>query len=300
MANVNSYWYHKTVSRLREFFTSRGFIELHPNPRQSFLTIADDVSTITTYNYEGENYLLPQTTHMWLEFELLKNPHLPGVFCCSTSYRQHKNPVPGRHENIFPIFDFEMAGGIQSMVNLQRELLEHLDFDMSKYKEFTYDNLTLDLGVKQIDAATETLIGQNVSPVTVVTDMPNSINRSWYAKRDEGHVKSSDVILFGMETIGASERATNPENMRERFYQMQDGNFAKTLFETFGQKRVEKELGEFLSLEFFPRSTGSIGLTRMIRAMREQENALQNAEPEVPYFEHETVKPQPKDIIFNS
>lgn len=298
MANVHSYWYHKTVSRLREFFISRGFIEVHPQPRQSFLAVADDVSTITTYNYGGENYLLPQTGHMWLEFELLKNPDLPGVFCCSTSYRQHKNPVPGRHENIFPMFDFETAGGIQDMIKLQRELLEHFDFDMDDYKEFTHQNITLDLGVKNIDAATESLIGQKISPVAVITDMPDSSNRSWFSKRDTDTIKTSDVVLYGMETIGASERATNAENMRDRFYTANEGKLAQTLFDTFGQGRVERELGEYLSLDFFPRATGSIGLTRLIAALRQLETAKQTAEPEVPYFKPETVKPQAKDLLF--
>lgn len=300
MANVHSYWYHKTVSRLREFFISRGFIEVHPQSHHSFLAIADDVSTITTYSYAGENHLLPQSAHMWLEFELLKNPDLPGVFCCSTSYRQHKNPVPGRHENIFPIFDFETSGGIQSMLQIQRELLEYLNFDMEQYKEFTYDNLTLDLGVKHIDAATESLIGQNISPTTVVTNKPDTLNPSWSSKRDGNHVKTSDVLLFGMETIGASERATQTDLMRERFYTMDDGNWAQTLFDTFGQNRVERELGEFLSLDFFPRSTGSIGLTRMIRALRELDTAQQNADHEVPYFEAQKTTSDSSSLIFKN
>jgi hypothetical protein len=35
----------------------------------------------------------------------------------------------------------------------------------------------------------------------------------------------------------------------------------------FGKERVEAELEEFLKLDFFPRSGGGIGVTRMIRAM---------------------------------
>jgi hypothetical protein len=38
------------------------------------------------------------------------------------------------------------------------------------------------------------------------------------------------------------------------------------LFELFGKERVEKELEEFLSLNFFERFGGGIGLTRMARA----------------------------------
>ncbi|MFT7434207.1 MAG: aspartyl/asparaginyl-tRNA synthetase [Alphaproteobacteria bacterium] len=272
---------------MREFFTARGFIEVHPQSRQSFLAIADDISTIATYNYGNESYLLPQSAHMWLEFELLKNPELPGVFCCSTSYRQHKNPVAGRHENIFPIFDFETAGGIESMAQLQKDILTHFGFSLEDLKSAAYDKITLDFGVKKIDATTESRIGNELSSIMVIKDKPNSLNPSWSHKRVGEHVKTSDVILYGMETIGASERGTNAEYMRERFYAIDGGNVAKTLFDTFGQGRVERELGEFLSLDLFPRSTGSIGLTRMIRALRLLDNELRSAEVDVPFYEVE-------------
>jgi hypothetical protein len=55
--------------------------------------------------------------------------------------------------------------------------------------------------------------------------------------------------------------------MRELFYTISDGGYAGKLFELFGKERVEKELEEFLSLDFFPRFGGGIGLTRMARAM---------------------------------
>jgi hypothetical protein len=38
------------------------------------------------------------------------------------------------------------------------------------------------------------------------------------------------------------------------------------LFELFGKERVEKELEEFLSFDFFPRFGGGIGMTRLARA----------------------------------
>jgi hypothetical protein len=38
------------------------------------------------------------------------------------------------------------------------------------------------------------------------------------------------------------------------------------LFELFGKERVEKELEEFLSHDFFPRFGGGIGMTRLARA----------------------------------
>jgi hypothetical protein len=54
--------------------------------------------------------------------------------------------------------------------------------------------------------------------------------------------------------------------MKEMFYTIEDGGYSDKLFELFGKERVEKELEEFLSLDFFPRFGAGIGLTRLARA----------------------------------
>ena len=79
--------YTKTVDALRLFFSSRGFLEVHTQNRLSILAACEDPQTIATYDYEGDIWPLPQTGQMWLEYELLKNPEWPGVFCVSTSFR---------------------------------------------------------------------------------------------------------------------------------------------------------------------------------------------------------------------
>ena len=42
------------------------------------------------------------------------------------------------------------------------------------------------------------------------------------------------------------------------------------MYSHFGKERVEKELEDFLSHNFFPRCGGGIGMTRMIRGMKLQ------------------------------
>ena len=76
-----------------------------------------------------------------------------------------------------------------------------------------------------------------------------------------------DVIMGGMETIGSAERSSDTEKMREMFHTISDGMYADLLFKLFGKERVEKELDEFLSYDFFPRFGGGIGITRMISAL---------------------------------
>ena len=56
--------------------------------------------------------------------------------------------------------------------------------------------------------------------------------------------------------------------MKDKFYSISNGDYANLLFAQFGKDRVEAELKDFLEKDFFQRSGGGIGVTRMIRAMK--------------------------------
>jgi hypothetical protein len=96
------------------------------------------------------------------------------------------------------------------------------------------------------------------------------------SSRGDGTFNKIDVILYGQETIGSAVRSSNIEEMRHMFYTIADGSYSAKLFELFGKERVEKELEEFLSLNFFTRYGGGIGLTRLARAyeLLKQEQTL--------------------------
>ena len=130
---------------------NKGFVEVHTQDRLSILAACEDPDTVATYNYRGEVWPLPQTGQMWLEYELLTRPELPGVFCVSTSYRNEPNPVPGRHKLIFPMFEFELKGGIKALQEFETELLQFLGFGTEAdfhYKK--YDELKRYYGVKEL------------------------------------------------------------------------------------------------------------------------------------------------------
>ena len=82
------------------------------------------------------------------------------------------------------------------------------------------------------------------------------------------HSNKIDVIIHGIETIGSAERSTSTEEMKEKFETISEGGYADILYDKFGQERVQNELEEFLKKNFFERSGGGIGMTRMIRAMK--------------------------------
>ena len=107
---------------LRSFFLEKGFLEVHTQNRLSILAACEDPTTVSTYNYAGNVWPLPQTGQMWLEHELLSKPEVPGFFCVSTSYRQEPNIIEGRHDLIFPMFEFEMPGTIDDLHKMEIEL----------------------------------------------------------------------------------------------------------------------------------------------------------------------------------
>jgi len=262
----NTKIYHELVQKMRTFFLNKGFIEVPTQSRLSILAACENPHSITTFEYKGEIWPLPQTGQMWLEYELLKNPEWPGVFCISTSYRQEKDPIPGRHELIFPMFEFESKGGMEELKRLELELLTFLGFDTPV--EVNYDDVCDEYGgVKILENEHESRMWKDKGCVVSLQNFPLRTNPFWNMK--SGHndkFNKIDVILYGQETIGSAERSCDVDEMREMFYTIENGGYSNKLFELFGKERVEKELEEFLSHKFFKRFGGGIGLTRLARA----------------------------------
>jgi aspartyl/asparaginyl-tRNA synthetase len=262
----NTKIYHELVQKMRTFFLNKGFIEVPTQSRLSILAACENPHSITTFEYQGQVWPLPQTGQMWLEYELLKNPEWPGVFCISTSYRQEKDPIPGRHELIFPMFEFESKGGMKELLRLESELLSFLGFDGPI--EVNYDDVCNEYGgVPILENEHETRMWNEKGSVVSLQNFPYRTNPFWNMKEGKDKVFNKvDVILYGQETIGSAERSCDVEEMRENFYTIENGKYSDKLFELFGKERVEKELEEFLSHKFFQRFGGGIGVTRLARA----------------------------------
>ncbi len=232
--------YDKTVGLLRMYFKGKlGYTEVPTQSRLSILAACEDPKTISTFNFDGTDYPLPQTGQMWLEYELLKNPNLKGVYCISTSYRNEPNPIEGRHQKIFPMFEFEMPGDINDLKAMEYE-----------HEEF---------------------MAHDVGDVVFLSKFPKRTHPFWNMKQDDDDknlFNKIDVILHGQETIGSAERSTSPDEMLTNFLNQTDGQYSQLLFDKFGKGRVMTELKEFLSHAFFPRFGGGIGVNRMARALK--------------------------------
>lgn len=270
---------------LREYFLSKNFVEVHTQNRLSILAACEDPTTVKTYEYGGQIWPLPQTGQMWLEYELLTRPEIAGCFCVSTSYREEKNPIEGRHELIFPMFEFEAPGDFKDLLKMEDELLTHLGFKcdhgrapytdsfpggnyLSLCGKYTAEN-------NELTAKHEMDMYDEFGDVFFLTHFPYTTSPFWNMKRDSVPLSTGgqaalkcDVIVGGMETIGSAERASDVDEMREQFHTISDGEYAKLLYNLFGQERVLAELDEFLKHDFKPRYGGGIGITRLISGMQ--------------------------------
>ena len=241
---INPQKFTETVGLLRSFFLDKGFLEVHTQNRLSILAACEDPFNVATYNYAGQVWPLPQTGQMWLEHELLSSPDSKGFFCVSTSYRQEPNAVEGRHDIIFPMFEFEMPGDINDLKAMEYELVDYLGF--KKPEERTYEawQRHFELGAEaELEAEHENKMFEEFGS-TMITDFPEFTSPFWNMSRYEDgvHSKKIDVILGGHETIGSAERSTDVDQMRDTFHTITDGAYSELLYDLFTKDRVEKEL----------------------------------------------------------
>ncbi len=264
----NAQNYSTIIRKMRQFFQEeKGFIEVPAQSRLSILAACEDPETVAQFVFSGINYPLPQTTQVWLEIELLKNPHLKGVFAQGTSYRNEPFPIPGRHDKVFPMFEFEAAGDINVLKRIESELLVFLGFEAPKTLQ--YEEMCTRYATDELTAEDEERMWKQEGSSIILEKFPQRTHPFWNMKRIGGNLYNKvDVILYGMETIGSSERSTSPEEMRSDFFSVSDGQYAQLLFSLFGKERVMRELDEYLSLSMFPRYGAGIGITRMERAMK--------------------------------
>lgn len=253
------------VRKLRSFFQKKGYVEIPAQSRVSILAACEDPKTIAEYDLGGARWPLPQTGQMWLEFELLKNPELPGVFSLSTSYRDEPNIVEGRHHRIFPMFEFEGKGTIEDLQKTEIELLTYLGFQPPA--SINYEDACQRYETDLISTEHEMALCNEISSSILLEKFPLRSDPYWNMKYAGNDLfEKIDVIMYGMETIGSAERACNAHEMRTFFDTVSDGDYKRILFEKFGKDRVMKEFNNYLSLDFFPRFGGGIGLTRLENA----------------------------------
>ena len=263
--------FNQVCLKLSTFFRDRGFIEVHCQSHLSLLGACENPLNLAQFEYNGQVWVLPQTNQNNLEQILLLHPSLKGIFCYTTSFREEINPIPGRHDKIFEMHEMEMPGHIEDLIQLERDLCKYLGF-VETVPIIQYEDACQKYGVITIEAKQEELLQQDYGNAVFLKDFPLRSDPFWnmlpFEDKSSNLYKKVDLILHSVETIGGAERSCNPEQMRHNFYTITNGEYANTLFARFGKERVEKELEEYLSYDFFPRVGFGLGIPRLVRALK--------------------------------
>ena len=273
------------VRQMRSFFGDKmGFKEPYAQNRLSILAACEDPQTVSTFMYrnngELEVWSLPQTSQMWLEDILLRDPSLNGLHHLTTSYRSEdvRKTAPcdndpylfkNRHKSIFDMYEFEALGGWEELKDTAEGLLRHLGFK-DKRVDVDYDEACQLFNVKTIEHPEEQALFKKYGSIVFLNRFNRASGPFMNMLRDTAdgsHYQKTDVLLFGMETLGTAARATNADYIREDFFSLAPG-YAERLFELFGKERTLEELDEYLRLPVhIPRYGGGIGGARLRRAM---------------------------------
>ena len=166
------------------------------------------------------------------------------------------------------MFEFESHGGINDLMDMEDELLGFLGFG-DEFHKIKYDAASFKYKADELGYDEEEALCKDFGTCTFLTHFPQRTHPFWNMKQQDGglHFNKVDVLLYGMETIGSAERSCDVDQMRELFYSISSGQYAKLLFNHFGKLRVERELEDYFSLNTFERFGGGIGVTRMCRAL---------------------------------
>jgi aspartyl/asparaginyl-tRNA synthetase len=271
--NISPKIYNKVIKNVRNYFYELDYIEAYTQNRLSILAACENPGSIAEFTYLDKTWPLIQTNQMHLEWELLTRcKNEKGLFVTSTtSSRWERDPVQGRHDYIFPMVEFELPGNFEKMLDIEKGLLQHLGYgDSDKFPVIEYEDACSKYNVSEIDHKEEKMLEDDYGPVVFLINFTRTSNPFWNMKRDGNIVKKCDVIMNGVETIGSAERSCNKQEMEHDFKTQSDGDYAKILYDKFGEERVLKEFNEYVNLDLFPRSGGGIGFTRLLKSMEKE------------------------------
>lgn len=262
----------------RRVFESRerGWLFTMPGNRGRRLYACEDPSTMGHFQIGGSRLPLPQSLQMGLEEDLLLNPGLPGIWTYGISHRNEATAGTDSRRNLmFPMIEFECHGGLDELLRVYDKLFAALGFSPTgpngEFPRVSYSDACDVFDVTEIDAAEEMKLAELLGPVVFLVHFPESTNPFWNMRRDPktGLAAKCDVIVAGREAAGSAERETDIYVMRDRFYSIEDGEYARTLENTLGDDVVTQELDEYLRLKFFKRSGAGLGITRILQGAYE-------------------------------
>ena len=265
---INSLDFTDITKKLRRFFDKKGWVEVYTQNTLHLLSVHEDTNILSNFNYDGMIWPLPQTAKITLDYELLKHSDWKGVFCLSTCFKNSSDQLDTSDNKIVPMYEFIMRGNMEDLIHIEAELLHYLG--LGEIDQFVYKKYSTLLEKYDINELNNKLIYDDIGSVVFLKEYPNDNSTFWNTKlaTNKLTLKNINVIINGIKVIHSAEMSVNKEDMREQFNKMNNKNYTNILFSNYGKERVEKEVEDYLKLDFFTRAGGYIDITKFINIMK--------------------------------
>lgn len=251
--------YNTVIHLLRQFLDKLNFIELFTQNKLSILTICDDPKAMCTFNYGGYIWPLPQSSVIWLEYELLKNSDLIGIYTVCTTYKNDPNYTKKNSENVFeadivtPKFEFVTFGQYSDIIVIVVNLLQDLGF-ITKYTFTNYNQVAKRRG-------SEDLSVDDIAPTKDVTFVEHVPVQKW------GMKYTSKVYINQKEILTFAEHLTDSNELLETFLTLDNGHLSDYLYAQFSKERVDDELFKFINTRGKTTVSCSIDIPNLMNVM---------------------------------
>jgi asparaginyl-tRNA synthetase len=224
----------------RDFFIKSGFIEVNAPHITKATGSCENIDTLFSLDYFGNQGYLSQTQQLYLEAMI---PSLKKVWCVGPSFRAEPD-ADNRHLTEFPLLEIEFEGNFEellkyvegticSMINevlREEEHLKEIGVDTERlkavkapFKKITYDEaiekVRLKWGSDLKSANEKMLVELYESKPLFITHFPKAIK--FFNMRENDFrseiVNSADLILpLSGEAVGAAEREYRHDKLKER------------------------------------------------------------------------------------
>ena len=284
--------FHAVSTHLDDFFiTQNKCIRPALQHHLDILAACEDPQNVADFTFPDPltgwmaKFAVDQTNQMRMEKLLLEGipAGVNGLAACMVSSRLEPNADFIRRFTRFQLYEFEMFGSFNHLIQMYYHMFEGFGFSGDRVGVVSYNSACEHFGVDILEDEHEAAMHEVFDfDVVLLAHFPMRTNPFWNMalKTRAGEAITSDTTAFkidvigaGVEMIGSAQRSCNVDEMRQMFYSIEGGEYAKTLFRKFGRKRTEDELEAFLQLHFIPRFGGGIGVSRLIKFL-EHHNKL--------------------------
>jgi hypothetical protein len=242
--DISPYWYQRTVLKWRDFVQRLGLQEVAPPAAVSPVLSASNMRTMASI---GPTWL-PQQLDLWLDLRFRTTADGPGYAVFYQSYHL----LPGGELHAVPML---------SMV---------WRFDALKKQE-THNILS------QVIDIPANKLGKNI------TWQAAEAARSPHWAANAIPALRQSVQFRGQEALFVGDLTRSNEQLRQQFYQAQDGLLALDLYEKIGRDQVETELENYLGAPTFPRLNLSANLANLTQLRQQlQQNGTADEQEEAP------------------